>query len=149
MIVKPGYNPLILFGLAICLAGFGGIRDARAEALVVLEYPGFSGGNSSSNEFVRNPNHKARHKIEKDETLSEILHRYYGDSGLNMKFIELAVVSINRSAFVRGNPNFMFAGKNLHLPSLTEIDQLLRGQNGSGGAVSTGDNRDEIFFIGG
>ena len=56
MIVKPGYNPLILFGLAVCLAGFGGIRDARAEALVVLEYPGFSGGNSSSNEFARNPN---------------------------------------------------------------------------------------------
>ena len=55
----------------------GILTDARAEALVVLEYPGFSddgsGMGSSDNPFVRNPNHKAVHKIGQDETLSEIL----------------------------------------------------------------------------
>ena len=145
-----------LFTMAVALqiaAAPVPLTEARAEALVVLEYPGFSddgsGMGSSDNPFVRNPNHKAVHKIGQDETLSEILSQYYGGSGLNMKFVQLAVVSMNRSAFVRGNPNYMFAGKRLHLPSLHEMDKLLRGQSTSGADAPQEDKRDEIYFIGG
>ena len=78
-----------LFTMAVALqiaAAPVSLTDARAEALVVLEYPGFSddgsGMGSSDNPFVRNPNHKAVHKIGQDETLSEILSSIMAAAGL-------------------------------------------------------------------
>ena len=62
----------------------------------------------------------------------------------------MAIVKKNRAAFVRGNPNFLYADKVLHLPSLNEMKDLVLGGKRQGGASGSGNsNRDQIFFIGG
>jgi hypothetical protein len=94
--------------------------------------------------------HQESHKVMPDETLGHIMQAYYGGSGLNMTFVEMAIVQFNKHAFVRGNPNFLYADKTLHLPSVNQIQALALGkkekvQQGE----SYGERQNEIFFFGG
>ena len=67
-----------------------------------------------------------------------------------MKFVEMAIVQMNHRAFVRGNPNFLYANKILHLPSVNEMQALVIGEKYSAGTAAQGDQRrDEIYFFGG
>ena len=129
---------------------------AQSAPIVVLEYPAFSGGGSAAasglnpdNIFVSNPDHTAHHRVQPDETLSHIITEHYAGSGLDLSVVQMAIVKKNKSAFVRGNPNFLYADKLLHLPSLNEMKNLVLGNaKQDGGSVS--DNRqDQIYFIGG
>ena len=127
---------------------------AQSQPIVVLEYPnsGNNQKNVSDNLFVQNYDYTTTHKVKPDETLSHILDDYYSGSGLNMKFVEIAIIAHNRNAFVKNNPNFLFAEKTLKLPSLNQIQAMLLGDNApesltkpkSGSARSQ-----EIYFIGG
>ena len=125
---------------------------AKSQPIVVLEYPNqsASGNMDSNNPFVIDANYTAKHKVLPNETLSHVIAKHYANSGLNLKFIEMAIVAANRKAFVRGNPNFLYADKTLHLPSLNEIQNMILGKNkanaGSGGGSS---QSDQIYFIGG
>jgi Tfp pilus assembly protein FimV len=85
----------------------------------------------------------------KDETLGHIIDQYYGGSNLNMKFVEIAILQFNRSAFVRGNPNFLYAGKTLHLPSVNQIRDLITGKKSSENISPKIRKQNEIFFFGG
>ncbi|MGB2333793.1 MAG: pilus assembly protein FimV, partial [Candidatus Puniceispirillaceae bacterium] len=82
------------------------------EPIVVLKY-GQRGASqeyaddTSNHPFRMDPNYQQSHKVMPDETLGHILQAYYGGSGLNMKFVEMAIVQFNKHAFVRGNPNFL------------------------------------------
>ena len=75
--------------------------------------------------------------------------KYYGGSGLNMKFVEVAILQFNRAAFVRGNPNFLYADKTLHLPSVNEINGLITGKKSIRKSPHGNGKRNEIFFFGG
>ena len=125
------------------------------EPIVVLEY-GQRGGSheyaddTSNHPFRMDPNYQESHKVMPDETLGHIMQAYYGGSGLNMTFVEMAIVQFNKHAFVRGNPNFLYADKTLHLPSVNQIQALALGkkektQQGD----SYGERQNEIFFFGG
>ena len=99
--------------------------------------------------FRLNPDYSAHHKVRQDETLSHIIANYYGGSGLDKAFVQMAIVKRNRSAFVRSNPNYLFAGKSLHLPSLNEIRAMLvRHTPTPEQSELSRDNREEIFFFG-
>lgn len=127
---------------------------AAQQPIVVLEYPTHGGtaaapGLNPDNIFVSDPNHTASHRVMPDETLSHIITEHYAGSGLDLSVVQMAIVKKNRAAFVRGNPNFLYADKVLHLPSLNEMKDLVLGskrhdepQHGSG-------LQNEIFFIGG
>ena len=125
------------------------------EPIVVLEY----GQRSSSHEhaddttnhpFRMDPNYQESHKVMPDETLGHIMQAYYGGSGLNMKFVEMAIVQFNKHAFVRGNPNFLYASKTLHLPSVNQIQGLAlnKKEKFQQGEIY-GEQQNEIFFFGG
>ena len=121
------------------------------EPFVVLEYQGAMGSNNKLNKnniFVKNQNHSVQHKIKNGESLSGILKRYYGNSGLNMKIVEISLIEINKHAFVRGNPHFMFAGKKLKIPSINEIMNLVKaskqGSTNSNNSLRNG----HIYFYG-
>ena len=137
----------LLAGLTVPMVVF-----AQSQPIVVLEYPNqsASGNLDSNNPFVIDANYTAKHKVLPNETLSHVIAKHYANSGLNLKFIEMAIVAANRKAFVRGNPNFLYADKTLHLPSLNEIQNMILGKNkvnaGSGGGSS---QSDQIYFIGG
>ena len=129
------------------------MAQGQAAPIVVLEYPAYagasSGGLDSNNVFVADPNHTARHRVQPNETLSHIITDYYAGSGLDLSVVQMAIVKKNKGAFVRGNPNFLFADKVLHLPSLNEMKNLVLG-NQSGQPTRSSDSRqDQIYFIGG
>ena len=124
------------------------------EPIVVLTYgdsrdTGSTLGEYGTHPMRTDPNAHQMHQVAEAETLSHIMAEYYGGSGLNMKFVELAILQFNREAFVRGNPNFLFAGKRLHLPSVNQIKALVTGQKSKPQRSSSNRNQNEIFFFGG
>ena len=82
--------------------------------------------------------------------MSEIIDNFYSGSGLDKRFLKLAIVTANPKAFAQENPNFMFAGARLHLPSLNQIQAMVIG-------VPIDNKKDfegimkksDIFFFGG
>ena len=133
------------------------VMTAVAEAgepIVVLEYSQRGsdeyGDDTSIHPFRMDPNYQQSHKVMPDETLGHIMQAYYGGSGLNMTFVELAIVQFNKHAFVRGNPNFLYADKTLHLPSVNQIQALALGKKAKvQQGESYGERQNEIFFFGG
>ena len=130
------------------------IAYSQSQPIVVLEYPNLRDKSqiNSDNAFVQDHNYSATHKVRPDETLSHILEDYYSGSGLNMKFVELAIVAYNKHAFVKNNPNFLFADKTLKLPSLNQIQAMLLGENTPESMQEPqngGMRSQEIYFIGG
>ena len=98
-----------------------------SEPFVVLEYRGNSDREnlSSDNLFLKDLNYNANHVVLKNETLSDIMLNYYGSSAFNNRILSLAIVHFNKKAFVRNNPNFLYSGKKLYLPSVNEIKNLI------------------------
>ena len=126
-----------------------------AEPIVVLTYGenranyGSTSDKYSSHPMRENPDESKKHEVLEAETLGHIMSEYYGGSGLNMQFVQIAILQFNRSAFVRGNPNFLYAGKTLHLPSVNEIRSLITQEKLENRNASENGKRNEIFFFGG
>ena len=142
----------VLISSMLVVAGLGA---EASEPFVVLEYGQRGDGleyddDTSTHPFRVDLDYQQSHKVMPDETLGHIMQAYYGGSGLNMTFVEMAIVQFNKHAFVRGNPNFLYADKTLHLPSVNQIQALALGktekiQQNKG----YGEGRNEIFFFGG
>ena len=151
LIIKKEYT---IIYLKACLFFLIFINKTIAEPFVVLEY----GNNDSSyskdslgdNKFINNYDFSMYHKTKNAETLSNIIYKYYGNSNLNKKIIELAIVSTNKRAFVRNNPHYMYAGKRIYLPSINEIRNLVLnqpfGKEGTSGMESS--PKSDIYFFG-
>ena len=102
-------------------------KSVSSEPFVVLEY---RNNNSkpfevSNNPFLKNQNFSKKYKVKKNETLSDIILKNYGVKHFNKDVLSLSIVHFNKHAFVRKNPNFLFANKTLHLPSVLEIKNLI------------------------
>ena len=130
------------------------MNAAIAEPIVVLTYGARDNGAvedaTGSHPFRMDPDYSEMHEVVQDETLGHIMNDYYGGSGMNMKFVEMAIVQMNRHAFVRDNPNFLYAKKTIRLPSLNQIKALITGtklENSSSEGSSGRTN--EIYFFGG
>ena len=141
---------LILFctSLMFCTTSF-------SQPIVILEYRGSNHQNLSkdvsNNIFMMDPDHTEKHTVPKGQSLSEIIDNYYSGSGLDKRFLKLAIVAANPRAFAQQNPNFMFAGATLHLPSLNQIQAMVLGIPINGKLKDyekQADNRG-IFFFGG
>jgi len=120
------------------------------EPFVVLEYKGgISSGQKLNKEniFIKNQNHSVSHKVKTGESLSGILKKYYGNSGLNMKIIEISLIEMNKHAFVRNNPHFLFAGKKIKIPSVNEIMNLVKNVKNNQGSSNSSRNG-HIYFYG-
>ena len=137
---------------ALLMGVFVGLPTWAAEPIVILEYRQDRGaqiGEDSTHPFRMDPNYSARHRVRKDETLSHVIANFYSGSGIDRAFVQMAIIRKNRSAFVRGNPNYLFADKVLHLPSLNEIRAMLVKQSSpEKDADMPEDNRNHIFFFG-
>ena len=126
-----------------------------SEPIVVLEYRGTNYQNEyadpSNNIFIIDPDHTEKHKVPKGQSLSEVIDDFYAGSGLDKRFLRLAIVAANPKAFAQENPNFMFAGATLHLPSLNQIQAMVLGvpiDKKTSQFEPQGSNRG-IFFFGG
>ena len=96
---------------------------------------------------MKNQNYSVIHKVKDGESLSGILNKYYGNTGLNMKIVEISIIEINKHAFVRDNPHFLYAGKKIKIPSVNEIMNLVKSKPNrmSGSKVN---NKSHIYFFG-
>ena len=124
-----------------------------SEPFVVLEYRGnMDRGNiKSDNLFMNDLNYSSKHVVLKNETLSDIMLNYYGSKSFNNSILSLAIVHFNKNAFVRNNPNYLYSGKKLYLPSINEIKNLiikknkhLEKKNGMNSNITS-----QIYFFGG
>ena len=124
-----------------------------SEPFVVLEYRGNSDNRnfSSDNLFLRDLNYNANHVVLKNETLSDIMLNYYGSSAFNNRILSLAIVHFNKKAFVRNNPNFLYSGKKLYLPSVNEIKNLIikKDKNSKNKDKKYPSITSHIYFFGG
>ena len=123
----------------------------KAEPFVVLEYRGDkqTSYDLSDNIFVQDSNYNAKHTVLKNETLSDIMLKYYGSKSFDKNILSLGIVHFNKHAFVRGNPNFLFSGKKIYLPSVNEIKNLIiKKQNNNNEGVRK-EISSQIYFFGG
>ena len=142
---------IIFFFLAVFLISFS--KLSFSEPFVVLEYRGNSekGDINSDNLFLQDLDYSTKHIVLKNETLSDIMLDYYGSSSFNNKILSLAIVYFNKKAFVRNNPNYLYSGKKLYLPSVNEIknliikkDKSLKNKDENDSSLSS-----QIYFFGG
>ena len=139
------FNYLILtfFTLIFTLS----MEKIYAEPFIVLEYRK-SADTSGDNSFITNENFSSKHKVKKNETLTDIILKHYGFKYFNKGIISFSIVHFNKHAFVRKNPNFLFANKTLYLPSIREIkDLVIKKQKKS--YEHKEDRKNEIYFFGG
>ena len=137
----------------IFLVIFFGFETKSNEPFVILEYNNQNFNESGTkninknNKFIKDHNYSVNHKVKDGESLSGILHKYYGNTGLNMKIIEISIIEINKHAFVRENPHFLYAGKILKIPSVSEIMNLVRNTPDKK-SNSKSSQRNHIYFYG-
>ena len=137
----------------IFLVVFFGFKTKSNEPFVILEYNNQNFNESGTkninknNKFIKDHNYSVNHKVKDGESLSGILHKYYGNTGLNMKIIEISIIEINKHAFVRENPHFLYAGKVLKIPSVSEIMNLVRKAPDKN-SNSKSSQRNHIYFYG-
>ena len=124
-----------------------------SEPFVVLEYRGnIERGNlTSKNAFLNDLDHSAKHVVLKNETLSDIMLNYYGSKSFNNNILSLAIVHFNKKSFVRNNPNYLYSGKKLYLPSINEIKDLIikKNNNNENTKKSNSSITSQIYFFGG
>ena len=140
-------NNIKLLLLLICLQLI--TKTVSSEPFVVLEYRNndTKSFEKSNNPFLSNQNFSKKHKVKKNETLSEIILKNYGVKHFNIDILSLSIVHFNKHAFVRKNPNFLYANKTLYLPSVLEIKNLLLKAKPSDKEYPK--NEKHIYFFGG
>jgi|TARA_B100001939_G_scaffold243_1_gene227 hypothetical protein len=124
-------------------------KTVSSEPFVVLEYRNNDTKSleKSNNPFLNNQNFSKKYKVKKNETLSEIILKNYGVKDFNIDILSLSIVHFNKHAFVRKNPNFLYANKTLYLPSVLEIKNLLLKAKPSDKEYPK--NEKHIYFFGG
>ena len=137
----------ILISILICLQFAA--KSVLSEPFVVLEYRNNNSKSFdvSNNPFLKNENFSKKYKVKKNETLSDIILKNYGVKHFNKDVLSLSIVHFNKHAFVRKNPNFLFANKTLYLPSVLEIKNLLLKAKPSDKEYPK--NEKHIYFFGG
>ncbi len=124
-------------------------KTVSSEPFVVLEYRNNDTKSlvKSNNPFLSDQNFSKKYKVKKNETLSEIILKNYGVKYFNIDILSLSIVHFNKHAFVRKNPNFLYANKTLYLPSVLEIKNLLLKAKPSDKEYPK--NEKHIYFFGG
>ena len=140
---------VFLFLVLFCQLNFNII--SANEPFVVLEYNKSINSDSKQldrdNPFLRNSSFNTMHKVEAGDSLSGIINKYYANTGLNKKIIEVSIIEINSEAFVKKNPHYLYAGKNIKIPSINEIMQLVKNKPSNQKPSSNLENH--IYFFGG
>ena len=128
-------------------------KISLSEPFVVLEYRGnIERGNlTSDNSFLKDLDHSSKHIVLKNETLSDIMLNYYGSKSFNNNILSLAIVHFNKKSFVRNNPNYLYSGKSLYLPSINEIKDLIikKNKNKENTEKNNSSITSQIYFFGG
>jgi hypothetical protein len=124
-----------------------------AEPFIVLKFNNDSSWSAGdgSNEYSINPNHHEIYKVKSGDSLNSIIKNSYSGSGLDHRFVQLAIVILNPSTFAKNNPNFLFSDVKVYLPGKTDISNLFLGKKVGAGNAQEDDigQTKNIYFFGG
>ena len=59
------------------------------------------------------------------DTLNEIINTHMHELPIKANIVRLAIVKANPHAFKRSNPNWMYAGKNIRLPTVDDVRKVV------------------------
>ncbi|MDC3091243.1 LysM peptidoglycan-binding domain-containing protein [Rickettsiales bacterium] len=134
----------------VLLVIFYSFSTFSQEPFVVLEHSNKNYSTSSKidmyNPFLKDSSYSQIHTVKPGDSLSGIINKYYKNTGLNMRIVELSIVEINKKAFVRNNPNYLYAGKKIKIPSINEIMNLVMNKSDKN---QTQNSSSHIYFFGG
>jgi hypothetical protein len=116
-----------LINIIACLVFVFSFQILSSEPFVVLSYNNSNEFEGRDNAFTTDPDFFTKHTIASGESLNLIIEDYYSGSGLNKYFLQLAIVSLNEHAFRNRNINYMVADETIHLPSINQITDLMKG----------------------
>lgn len=138
---------MMIIIIAIFFSAFS-FNSVANEPFIVLDYKGntLKKGVNKNNPFLKNSSYNTFHLVEEGDSLSGIIKKYYSNTGLNTKILEVSIIEINQKAFVRKNPNYLFAGKKIKIPSINEIMQLVKNKPNS---EQSYESSNHIYFFGG
>ena len=68
---------------------------------------------------------KDTYRIKKGDTLNQIIDRNLSSSPITHDILKMSIVKANRHAFKRNNPNWMYAGKVIKFPTVSDLKNLL------------------------
>ncbi len=69
--------------------------------------------------------------IQKGDTLNQIIARKLSSSPISYDILKMSIVKTNSHAFKRNNPNWMYAGKVIKFPTVSDLKELLFKNNRS------------------
>jgi len=78
--------------------------------------------NSPTEPGWKTPSH---YTIQDGDTLNVIIDKHLSHLPLRRDILRAAIVSVNPHAFKRGNPNWMFRGAKLKLPTVADIERVI------------------------
>ena len=73
----------------------------------------------------QNTSSKDTYKIQKGDTLNQIIARNLSSSPISYDILKMSIVRANSHAFKRNNPNWMYAGKTIKFPTVLDLKNLL------------------------
>ena len=107
-------------GLVACPVGANDEFSDRLSERDVQRLKAFIGGSSAIAEDVVLPDGEG-YRVKSGDTLSEIFQRFYSDTNINKEVLQAVFVKTNKTAFRRGNPNWLMAGSLLRFPSGADV----------------------------
>lgn len=66
-----------------------------------------------------------RYTIKKGDTLNQIITRELSSSPISYDILKMSIIKANSHAFKRNNPNWMYAGKVIKFPTVSDLKDLL------------------------
>ena len=78
---------------------------------------------------------EGRYRGQPGDTLSGIFNRFYKNTNINKEVLQAVFVKANKTAFRRGNPNWLMAGSVLTFPSGSDVvDYVVNDKTKEGSA---------------
>ena len=132
--ISTRFLPLIFFVLIISIPdiSFGQVtyratEDALKQLIKDIEKVRKAPANAQLNEPSggKNTVSKDTYRIKKGDTLNQIIDRNLSSSPIAHDILKMSIVKANRHAFKRNNPNWMYAGKVIKFPTVSDLKNLL------------------------
>ena len=80
------------------------------------------------------------YRVKKGDTISAIAHDSVKGTDIRADFMLDAIVKLNPSAFIRGNPNWMLAGSKLKFPKPNDFSKLFFVKDRAGSEADTSED---------
>ncbi len=113
---------IFVFTIFLCPVYWASANDSVDSALATLLGTDISNGKAEKRQTA---GYQSTYSVRRGDTLDGIIRRSFNTSRIRRPIIRQAFVKANPSAFRRGNPNWMYAGKVLAMPEIKDFQKAI------------------------